>query len=76
MFNESASKGKQMLPGAIKDKVTGLQDGYFTKPFPRVFEKEAYSDPIGTRRRQRLVESKKNITNKPFITFQGEKKPY
>jgi hypothetical protein len=74
-FNEAASKGKQILPGPAKKRVTGLQDGYFTKQFPRVFEKEAYSDPIGTRRRQRRDEAKKNITDKPFITFQGEKKP-
>jgi hypothetical protein len=64
-----------MLPGPVKDKSTGLQDGYFTKPFPRVFEKEAYSDPIARRRRERVAEAKKNITTKPFITFQGEKKP-
>ena len=64
-----------MLPGPAKDRVTGLQDGYFDKKFGRVFESEAYSDPIGTRRRHRLKESKKNITTKPFITFHGEKKP-
>lgn len=73
-FNESAYKGKQMMPGPIKDRVTALQDGYFTKPFPRVFEKEAYSDPIGERRRDRITELKKNVSNKPFITFQGDKK--
>ena len=64
-----------MLPGPVKDRATGLQDGYFNKEFPRVFEKEAYSDPVGTRRRHRMQEAKKNITTKPFITFQGEKKP-
>ena len=64
-----------MLPGPVKDRVTGLQDGYFTKKFDRVFEKEAYSDPIGNRRRERVLAAKKNITNKPFKTFQGEKKP-
>lgn len=64
-----------MLPGGLKDRVTGLQDGYFTKPFPRIFEKEAYTDPISMRRRQRVEDAKKNITNKPFITFHGEKKP-
>lgn len=64
-----------MLPGASKERVTGLQDGYFTKEFPRIFAQEAYSDPIGTRRRQRIKESTKNISNKAFITFQGEKKP-
>jgi len=74
-FNEAAYKGKQMIPGAIKDRSTGLQDGYFTKPFPRVFEKEAYTDPIGDRRRDRMKESKKNVTNRAFITFQGDKKP-
>lgn len=74
-FNEAAYKGKQVLPGPVKDRATGLQDGYFTKPFPRVFEKEAYSDPIGERRRERMKEAKKNVTNKPFVTFHGEKKP-
>lgn len=74
-FNEAAYKGKQVIPGPVKDRSTGLQDGYFTKPFPRVFEKEAYTDPIGERRRERLKELKKNVTNKPFITFQGDKKP-
>jgi len=74
-FNEAAYKGKQVLPGPVKDRSTGLQDGYFTKNFPRVFEKEAYTDPIGERRRERIKELKKNVTNKPFITFHGEKKP-
>lgn len=75
VLNEAAYKGKQVLPGPIKDRSTGLQDGYFTKPFPRVFEKEAYTDPIGDRRRERIKELKKNVTNKPFITFHGDKKP-
>lgn len=74
-FNQAAYQGKQMLPGPIKDRVTGLQDGYFTNKFGRIFEKEAYTDPVGTRRRQRIELSKKNITTKPFITFHGEKKP-
>ena len=65
-----------MLPGPVKDRATALQDGYFTKPFPRVFEKEAYSDPIARRRQERVKELKKNITNKPFITFKGEVKPW
>ena len=64
-----------MLPGPIRERVTGLQDGYFTKPFPRVFEKEAYSDAIARRRQERVQANKKNITNKPFITFKGETKP-
>ena len=74
-FNDAAGKGKQMMPGPIKERVTGLQDGYFTDKFPRVFEKEAYTDPISNRRKERLVEKKKNVTTKPFITFSGEKKP-
>ena len=74
-FNDAAYKGKQLLPGPVKDRVTGLQDGYFTKQFPRVFEKEAYSDPIGRRRRERVEALKKNVVNKPFITFHGEKNP-
>lgn len=74
-FNEQANKGKQMLPGPVKDRVTALQDGYFTKPFARVFDKESYSDPISLRRRARVDESKKNVTNKPFITFRGPIEP-
>lgn len=64
-----------MLAGSSKDRSTGLQDGYFTKAFPRVFEKEAYSEPIAERRRERMKEHKKNVTNKAFITFHGEDKP-
>lgn len=64
-----------MMPGPIKEKVTGLQDGYFTKQFPRIFEKEAYTDAVSNRRKERLVEKKKNVSNKAFITFSGEKKP-
>ena len=64
-----------MLTGGVKERVTGTQDGYFSKNFVRVFEKEAYSDPVGTRRRARMENAKKNISTKPFITFQGEKKP-
>ena len=65
-----------MMPGPIKEKVTGLQDGYFTKTFPRIFEKESYTDPISNRRKERLVEKKKNVSTKPFISFSGEKKPW
>jgi hypothetical protein len=64
-----------MLPGPFKDRVTGLQDGYFDKKFPRIFDKESYSDPVGMRRRDRVEAAKKNITNKPFKTFHGEIKP-
>ena len=64
-----------MIPGSLKERVTGLQDGYFTKQFPRVFEKEAYSDPISNKRKERLTEKKKNVSTKPFISFHGEKKP-
>lgn len=64
-----------MMPGPIKQKVTGLQDGYFTKQYPRVFEKEAYTDPVSNRRKERLVQKKKNVSTKAFITFSGEKKP-
>ncbi len=73
-FNEAAYKGKQMLSHNSKDRSTALQDGYFTKHFARVFDKESYSDPIGTRRRKRVLEAKR-IIGKPFITFHGEKQP-
>ena len=70
-FNESANKGKQMLSGGIKTR-TAKQDGYFNEKFNRVFESEAYSDPIKMRRQHRINEAKKNI-GKPFLPSSGEK---
>jgi hypothetical protein len=65
-----------MLPGPVKDRATGLQDGYFIKDkmFPRVFEKEAYTDVIGMKRRERVEASKRNLSKQPFKTFKGETK--
>lgn len=71
-FNEAAGKGKQMLPGGSKDR-SALQHGYFDNHYGRVFEAEAYSDPVKTRRQQRLKEAQKNI-GKPFLPSNGEKK--
>ena len=74
MFNEAAYKGKQMIPGNTKTRVTALQDGYFAKEYPRIFEKEAYTDAISNRRKDRMNEARKNIAKQPFITFKGETK--
>ncbi|KAI3383061.1 hypothetical protein SNEBB_009669 [Seison nebaliae] len=73
-FNESAYKGRQMLSENSKYK-TGNQDGYFNKQFDRMFTGEAYSDPIRQRRLDRIKNKQKNLNNKPFYTFSGEKKP-
>jgi hypothetical protein len=71
-FNESAGKGKQMLPGGSKVISNGTQHGYFTDKFGRVFDGEGYSDPIKLRRRYRMEQSKKNLS-KPFMPSHGEK---
>lgn len=72
-FNAAAGKGKQMLPGGLKDK-SAKQDGYFTDKYNRMFEGEAYSDPIKMRRQHRIKEAQKNI-GKPFLPSSGDKKP-
>lgn len=72
-FNASAGKGKQMLPGGLKDKCA-KQDGYFKDKYDRVFEGEAYTDPIKMRRQHRIKENQKNI-GKPFLPSSGDKKP-
>ncbi|KAL5018600.1 hypothetical protein ScPMuIL_004322 [Solemya velum] len=72
-FNESAAKGKQLLPGGSKSK-SALQAGYFADKFARIMESEAYSDPIKIRRQQRLKEGQRNI-GKAFLPSNGEKKP-
>ena len=72
-FNTAAGKGKQMLPGGNKEKCA-RQDGYFNDKFGRMFEGEAYSDPIKQRRQHRMKESQKNL-GKPFLPSSGDKKP-
>lgn len=72
-FNASAGKGKQMLPGGLKEK-TAKQDGYFAEKYNRMFEGEAYSDPIKMRRQHRIKEGQKNL-GKPFLPSSGDKKP-
>ncbi|XP_059156791.1 UPF0602 protein C4orf47 homolog isoform X2 [Physella acuta] len=71
VFNESASKGKQMLPGGLKEK-SAKQDGYFNDKFGRVFEGESYTDPVKLRRLHRMSESKKNLS-KAFLPTNGYK---
>lgn len=70
-FNEAAQKNKQMLPGGSKTR-SALQAGYFDDKFTRIMESEAYSDPVKTRRQQRVKESKKNI-GKAFLPSSGTK---
>ena len=72
-FNEAAGKGKQLLPGGSKDK-SALQHGYFNSKFDRVFEGEAYTDPVKIRRQHRIKEAQKNI-GKPFLPSNGDKRP-
>lgn len=59
-FNTSAYKGRQMLPGGTKQK-SALAHGYMSD-FSRVFEGEGYSDPIRTRRQDRLKASSRNLS--------------
>ncbi|XP_075356332.1 cilia-and flagella-associated protein 96 isoform X2 [Mycteria americana] len=73
-FNEAASKNRQMLPGGTK-KLSSLQAGYFEPQFVRIFDGEAYSNPVQLRRRYRLAESKKNL-GKAFLPSNGDKLPY
>ncbi|XP_067938753.1 cilia-and flagella-associated protein 96-like [Watersipora subatra] len=72
-FNVAAGKGKQVLPGGNKERCA-KQDGYFNDKFVRMFEGEAYSDPIKQRRQHRMKESQKNL-GKPFLPSNGDKKP-
>ncbi|KAG9347003.1 hypothetical protein JZ751_005930 [Albula glossodonta] len=72
-FNESAHKSKQMISSGLKKK-SGLQAGYFDTQFKRIFEREAFTDPVKLRRQYRLQQAKKNI-GKAFLPSNGEKKP-
>ncbi|NXC45562.1 CD047 protein, partial [Penelope pileata] len=72
-FNEAASKNKQMLSEGSKT-LSALQAGYFDSEFKRIFDGEAYSNPVQLRRRHRLAESKKNL-GKAFLPTDGEKLP-
>ncbi|XP_036407860.1 UPF0602 protein C4orf47 homolog [Megalops cyprinoides] len=71
-FNESAQKNKQMLCGGPKEK-SGLQAGYFDNQFKRIFEREAFTDPLKLRRQYRMQQAKKNL-GKAFLPSNGEKK--
>ncbi|NXR05972.1 CD047 protein, partial [Semnornis frantzii] len=71
-FNEAASKNRQMLTGGTKT-LSALQEGYFGR-FVRIFEGEAYSNPVQLRRRYRLAELKKNV-GKAFRPSSGDKLP-
>lgn len=71
-FNESAGRGRQMLPGGRKSK-SALPSGYFSDKFSRVLEGESYTDPVKVRRQDRMKEAQRNI-GKPFVPSSGEKK--
>lgn len=70
-FNDSAYKNKQMLLGGTKSKC-GLQTGYFDTQFKRIFEREAFTDPVRIDRQYRILQAKKNI-GKAFLPSNGEK---
>eukprot|EP00076_Gallus_gallus_P008172 XP_004936032.1 UPF0602 protein C4orf47 homolog isoform X1 [Gallus gallus] len=72
-FNEAASKNRQMLSEGSKT-LSALQAGYFDPQFKRIFNGEAYSNPVQLRRRYRLAESKKNL-GKAFLPSNGDKLP-
>lgn len=71
-FNDSAYKNKQMLIGGAKSK-SALQTGYFDTQFKRIFEREAFTDPVKIDRQYRIQQAKKNI-GKAFVPSNGEKK--
>lgn len=73
VFNSSAFKGKQMLPGGSKTR-SALQAGYFDTTFQRVLEGEGYSDSIKNRRKSRINETKKNISSKSWLPSSYTKK--
>ncbi|XP_073777727.1 cilia-and flagella-associated protein 96 isoform X2 [Danio rerio] len=73
-FNDSAYKNKQMLLGGTKSKC-GLQTGYFDTQFKRIFEREAFTDPVRIDRQYRILQAKKNI-GKAFLPSNGEKTTY
>ncbi|XP_040555847.1 UPF0602 protein C4orf47 homolog isoform X2 [Gallus gallus] len=54
--------------------LSALQAGYFDPQFKRIFNGEAYSNPVQLRRRYRLAESKKNL-GKAFLPSNGDKLP-
>uniref|UniRef100_A0A8C5PWV8 Cilia-and flagella-associated protein 96 n=1 Tax=Leptobrachium leishanense TaxID=445787 RepID=A0A8C5PWV8_9ANUR len=67
-FNESAGKKRQIIPGCSSS------DGYFDNRYNRIFEGEAYSEPVKERRKFQIQQAKKNL-GKAFYPSNGEKKP-
>ncbi|CAL1285375.1 unnamed protein product, partial [Larinioides sclopetarius] len=63
-----------MMTNCTKSK-NATQDGYFDTSYPRVFEGEAYMDPIRLRRLHRLEQNKK-IREGKFTFSNPPKKPY
>ncbi|XP_052006205.1 UPF0602 protein C4orf47 homolog [Xyrauchen texanus] len=70
-FNESAHKNKQMLSGGPKTRCA-LQTGYFDAQFKRIFEREAFTDPVKIERQYRIQQAKRNL-GKAFLPSNGEK---
>ncbi|KAM4621372.1 cilia-and flagella-associated protein 96 [Polymixia lowei] len=72
-FNESAYQNRQMQAGVAKHSCA-LQSGFFDSTFRRVFEREAFSDPLRLARQHRIQQAKKNL-GKAFLPCNGTKKP-
>lgn len=72
-FNQSATKGKQLLAGGMKSKCA-TQAGYFGKDYVRIFNAESLSDPIKRRRQERVAAGKRNIA-KSWVPVYVDKKP-
>jgi hypothetical protein len=69
------AKGKQFQTTPPK-KGHDTKDGYFDKEFIRLFENEPYTDLVVLRRRYRLQQKEKNISNAPFKPSSVPPKPY
>lgn len=72
-FNEAATKGKQILSEGEKSRNATLA-GYFAEEYIRMYEGEAYSDPVRMRRQARLLSKAKNLS-KDWIPQPGTKWP-
>eukprot|EP00117_Sycon_ciliatum_P044895 scpid76015/ scgid32325/ UPF0602 protein C4orf47 homolog len=60
-----APKEKRFDVPFTKSK-TGTQDGYFSKNYDRIMEKEAYHDPVAAKRQSRNKEVKKSLAG-PYV---------
>ncbi|KAJ1541262.1 hypothetical protein HK405_010737, partial [Cladochytrium tenue] len=67
-------KGKQFLTAPPK-RGHDTREAYFDREFGRLFENEAYTDLVVLRRRYRMQQATKNITNSPFKPSSVPPKP-